>query len=1073
MCENKEKNNQKSADCNEADFLPFSHTEPIEEVGTMIGPYKLLCILGEGGFGMVFLAEQKGPIRRHVALKVIKPGMDSKQIVARFESERQALALLDHPNIAHVFDAGTTEAGKPYFVMELIKGLPITEYCDQQRLKIEERLKLFQQVCEAVQHAHQKGIIHRDIKPSNILVSVHEGKPIPIIIDFGVAKAISQPLTERTLFTEQGQFIGTPEYMSPEQAGISIEDIDTRTDIYSLGVVLYELLTGILPFTRKELGRASFTEIQRVIRESETPRPSTRLSSLGGEEAKKIAAKRSTQIAMLTKRMQKELEWIPLKAMRKEPDRRYKTASELADDVTNYLSGEALIAGPESKAYRLKKIVIRHRAAVIGISAVLIALIIGFAVSTKMFLFAQRNANAYLYELYINYIAQAQNALQENNLLYAKQYLDKCPESLRGWEWDYLHNVNEQSNLVFKSHSDLPSDLMSNSILTVAINNPGTTIASGSTDCKVKIWDANGTELHTLTGHSGAVQCVVFNHDGTRIISGSSDGTIIIWDNNGRKLKTLQSDTDGVICLAVSPDGQEIISGNSDGTIKIWEVNTDIVPKSIAAHKDKVTSLVISPDGWEIVSGSRDRTICFQNILSGEILVRNCSAEINSLAISRDGKYLLSSDGDEGIIKVWDLKEKNFISRFQGHSLKITSLGFSTDGNLIASASYDQYIKIWGFDSNDVHNIKQQAKCLCSANSITAATLTPDSKHVIWGSLYGTVNAWDIKTDSQNQDKPQHIYHADDGISSVALSPDNKFVALGSIKSDRITILNAENFSKIKEWKHGTGLDAPIGILREIYGVTVSYSPNGQQLASGSVDGTIKIWDITTGDEICSFNEHKDWIASLSFSPDGRYLVSGSGDTTVKIWDVAGNNKKSLATIGGYESKKQDVYGFSFPACAAFSSDGKNIASGGPDGIIKIWDLNGNELGIMKGRDTGEIISISFSPDDSYIATGSSNNKIKIWSVNDCIEVRTLSGHIRPVLFISFSPDSRRIISSSLDNMVKIWDPFSGRELMTLRGHNSPVKTAIFSPYGDKIITGGPDRRLCIWEGTPMDVLRN
>ena len=359
MSEEKEKNGSQSEKEAKGPFPTLSHIDSVEEIGTRIGPYELLSVLGEGGFGIVYQAEQKRPIRRHVALKVIKPGMDSKQVIARFESERQALALLDHPNIARVYDGGTTEAGIPYFAMELVRGLPITEYCDKHKLSIEERLELFRQVCEAVQHAHQKGIIHRDIKPSNILVPVRGEKPVPMIIDFGVAKAISQPLTERTLFTEQGQFIGTPEYMSPEQAGMTIEDVDTRSDIYSLGVVLYELLTGTLPFSRDELARAGFAEIQRIIRETDPPRPSTRLSSLG-DEAKKIAERRRTEIAALTKRIHKELEWIPLKAMRKEPDRRYKTASELADDVRNYLNGDPLIAGPESTTYRAKKFVRKH-----------------------------------------------------------------------------------------------------------------------------------------------------------------------------------------------------------------------------------------------------------------------------------------------------------------------------------------------------------------------------------------------------------------------------------------------------------------------------------------------------------------------------------------------------------------------------------------------------------------------------------------------------------------------------------------------------------------------------------------
>ncbi len=363
-----------------------------EQPGTRIGRYRLLRMLGEGGMGIVYLAEQQGSIRRRVALKVIKPGMDSARVLARFEAERQALALLDHPNIAHVYDAGTTETGRPYFVMEHVKGLPITEYCDHRKLSIKDRLALFVQVCHAVHHAHQKGIIHRDIKPSNILVTTHEDQAAPKIIDFGVAKAVIQPLTERTLYTEQGQLFGTPEYMSPEQADMAGEDIDTRSDIYSLGVLLYELLTGVLPFDSDTLHEGGIDHIRKVICETDPKTPSTRLTRLG-EEAKKVAEKRRTEVTALAKCLHRELEWIPLKAMRKDRSERYRSASELADDIENYLKGEPLMAGPPTAGYRLKKFLRRHKALVGGIAAVLVVSVIGTIVSVT-FALGQARARA-------------------------------------------------------------------------------------------------------------------------------------------------------------------------------------------------------------------------------------------------------------------------------------------------------------------------------------------------------------------------------------------------------------------------------------------------------------------------------------------------------------------------------------------------------------------------------------------------------------------------------------------------------------------------------------------------------
>jgi serine/threonine protein kinase/predicted Zn-dependent protease len=408
----------------EGSFPTKSGVGPLEEIGTEIGPYKLLSVLGEGGFGIVYLAEQKHPIRRQVALKLIKPGMDSKQVIARFEAERQALALLDHPNIAHVVDAGTTDKGLPYFVMEYVKGLSLTEHCDRNKLDTEQRLQLFVDVCDAIQYAHQKGIIHRDIKPSNVLVTLQGEKAVPKVIDFGVAKAISQPLTEKTLFTGQGQVLGTPAYMSPEQAELTNRDIDTRTDIYSLGVLLYELLTGALPFDDTTLCSVAFDEVLRIIRDQDPPRPSARLLSLG-EEATRVAASRRTDIRTLSRRLHRELEWIPLKAMRKERDRRYKTAAELGEDVRNYLSGNPLMAGPEAWTYRVEKFAVRHAGAIVIAAAILSVVILSIAVI---------RTETEKWE--IKRISAAENSLSEAESLFNKgqyeQALLKLDDLLKG-----------------------------------------------------------------------------------------------------------------------------------------------------------------------------------------------------------------------------------------------------------------------------------------------------------------------------------------------------------------------------------------------------------------------------------------------------------------------------------------------------------------------------------------------------------------------------------------------------------------------------------------------------------------
>jgi serine/threonine protein kinase/cytochrome c-type biogenesis protein CcmH/NrfG len=432
-----------------AEVLATENIPPVtEHPGTLIGPYKLLEQIGEGGFGVVYRAEQTEPVRRKVALKIIKPGMDSREVIARFDAEKQALSMMNHPHIASVLDAGATESGRPYFVMELVKGVPITEYCDQCNLTTRERLELFVSVCQAIQHAHQKGIIHRDVKPTNVLIAMQDGKPVPKIIDFGVAKAINQRLTEQTLLTNFAQMIGTPLYMSPEQAEMSPLDVDTRSDIYSLGVLLYELLTGSTPFAKERLKEASYEELRRIIREEEPPKPSTRLSTLA-DQADTVAERRRTDPRRLSQQVRGDLDWIVMKALEKDRTRRYETANELARDVERYLHEEPVEACPPSAAYRIRKFSRRNKGALITTAIVAISLVTGTVVAAWQANIARNEAQRARDQAELASVAatqerdakvdaqkqreeaKRQEAIAQENAKEAKQQYERAEEHLR------------------------------------------------------------------------------------------------------------------------------------------------------------------------------------------------------------------------------------------------------------------------------------------------------------------------------------------------------------------------------------------------------------------------------------------------------------------------------------------------------------------------------------------------------------------------------------------------------------------------------------------------------------------
>jgi hypothetical protein len=604
--------------------------------------------------------------------------------------------------------------------MELVRGVPITDHCDANLLPPRERLTLFIAVCQAVQHAHQKGIIHRDLKPSNILVAPHDGVPVVKVIDFGVAKAISQSLTEKTMFTGMGQLVGTLEYMSPEQAKVNQLDIDTRSDIYSLGVLMYELLTGSTPFDKQRLRSAGWDEMLRIIREEEPPKPSTRLESsrhtpcaVSSDGTRSvpttlasIAAQRQTEPAKLTKLVRGELDWIVMKALEKDRNRRYETANSLAMDVQRYLADEPVLACPPSAGYRLQKFTRRNKqalatAGLVGMS--LLAAVTVLAVQNVRIRAQKQRAEAALeareHTLYLRNIQIAHRECLIDQQAQAMTLLDGCPPQLRRWEWHYLQRRCRAEPAIRR----LPEKVSQQGNV-VAISPDGRLVATACASA-VLIWETMGSnQLLDLRGHSGAVRAVAFHPRGRLLASAGEDAHVFVWDlDGGRSPRALGEHGNCVQGLAFSPGGEQLASGGDDGTVIVWDVQTGSKVFTLARHGAAVNSVAISPDGTLLASTGADSAVKIWDARTGHIrdTLRGHKDAVNCAAFSPGG--LLATGGgvrDQTVI-VWDPARGQALRRFPRHGGSVMGVAFSSDGERVAAANKAWSVKLWDLQTGE------------------------------------------------------------------------------------------------------------------------------------------------------------------------------------------------------------------------------------------------------------------------------------------------------------------------------------------------------------------------------------
>jgi WD40 repeat protein/serine/threonine protein kinase len=992
----------------------FLAAQLTEKPGDQIGRYVLRGKIGEGGCGVVYMAEQEQPVRRRVALKVIKLGMDTRQVVARFEAERQALALMDHPNIARVIDAGATDTGRPYFVMELVGGIKITDYCEQNQFDTRQRLDLFIQVCRAIQHAHQKGVIHRDIKPSNVLVATQDGVPVPKVIDFGIAKATQGRLTDQTVFTAFEQFLGTPAYMSPEQAQLGGLDVDTRSDIYSLGVLLYELLTGKTPFDTKELLASGLDGMRRTIQEREPLTPSTRLKQdLVAAEVRRLSSKselRNPKSEMesapsrrllqdLVKALKGDLDWIVMKCLEKERARRYPTANGLATDIDRHLKNEPVTARPPSRLYEFQKTVRRHKFGFAATASVIVVLLLGIGGVFSEFRRAERHVLLEKGER-----SRAQEALAQMQAI-----------EVRRAEEYYL--ADDRRNM-------LPY------LALVLRQNPTNPIAAERLFSTLSHRNWARLACPPMM-HSNRVTFALFSNDGTRVVTSSSDNTACVWDAaTGQRVAGPFVHAAEINFALLSEDGRFVVTTSKDKTARVWNVATGVPVTAPLPHSNDVSMAFFVLDGKHLftVSGNDGQLWSVDSAQRVGVGFK-CPEWVLDARPSPDGSCVaLACSG--GNVEVCDLKSNQFRHRFR-HTDNARWVAFSPDGRRLITASDDKTARIW-----DMETGQPVGEPLQHSSYVSGAEFSPDGQHIVTSCSDNTAQVWDANT-SQKVGPP--LRH-------------NDYVRMAMFSPEGLRVATASSDSTVRVWDALTGEPLTEPLSQESGAFLTQFHTDGQRLLTACNGKAVLIWQMIGVPALALHFSAS--VSGLEFSPDGKKIVVASDASNTRVWDaLTGQPLTPPLTHPPGASINQ----------AVFSPDGKRIATAADDRTARIWNAANGQLltGPMLHREN--VTALAFSSDGARLLT-TSTNVATVWDAEKGARLLAIEHEARLSLAASFSPDGGKLLTATETGVARVYDSRTGEALTPPLSHAAGVTSAQFSPDGRFLLTTARDSSFFIWD---------